>query len=149
MSNQSGKKEEDPEEETTTTNTETPEAHTDSFTAKIDGASYTATIIQATVIGGKLQMTGSKGTSEGITITIASDADAGSYTSSMADYSASYAISSGGTGTNYIAESGSPITITSHDKTNKIVKGTFSFIGKDFQSTASVNITDGEFAVQY
>ena len=41
------------------------------------------------------------------------------------------------------------LTITRYDKTNKIISGRFSFVGKDNTSSKTINVTDGCFDVTF
>lgn len=126
------------------------ESGNNQFTAKVDGELFSGGATSGVVSFGRLTLSSLKTGGKNISLIVPSDIEPGTYElgSLWETYSASY-IASTFSGTSFISNSGS-LTISKHDKTNKRIEGTFSFVATPYLSgTGSVTVTEGEFAVSY
>lgn len=116
------------------------------MTAKVDGATWTASSVYAQNLGitKMIQIVANASDGSTIGINLTEKVTAGTYSFvSFGDYTAQYNPTPS---TFMMADSGS-ITITSHDKDAKVIKGTFSFVAKD--GSNQKNITNGSFVAVY
>lgn len=121
-----------------------------SFSGKLDGASFTPTIVSGMTAFGKLTLNFSNSSSQTIGLAIPADIIAGEYALSGmgSTYSATYNESQNRV---YEAASGK-LTISKHDKAAKRVEGTFNFEAQPFpgsNATGTHSITEATFALTY
>jgi hypothetical protein len=116
------------------------------FSATVDGSSFTVTTVSGVESFGSILLNFAK-TGKAMAITVSATTNTGTFAfgSSGDDYYATFVDNA----TMYQSTSGS-ITISSHDKTNDRIEGTFSFNGSQFPSgEGTVTVTNGSFAVSY
>lgn len=117
--------------------------------AKVDGTLWEAGTVAGIDTGDKLQLVGSSPDgSRAISLMVSEDIDVGTY--AITD------IFSDGPGAMYnpnsqtsLSSSSGTLDISTHDKLNKIIEGTFSFEASEWLGSASASITEGSFYVQY
>ncbi|HMQ48726.1 MAG TPA: DUF6252 family protein [Saprospiraceae bacterium] len=116
---------------------------------KIDGALWEAQQVAGFVVSGKINLAAtSADASKTVGLYIPETATAGTYDLGnplLADYGAQYNADSQ---TFLVATSGT-LKITSHDRTNKIIEGTFSFEAAEFVGSAAASLTEGSFYLAY
>lgn len=124
--------------------TETP----NTFSAKLDGAAYVPTSILAILQNDKIAISAMKGSVETIGMFLPSNVEPGTYVveDMGADFTFSYI--KGMTGDSVFSGAGS-VTITSHDKSKKIITGTFSSKYTSMLVDEEHNVTEGAFSVSY
>jgi Family of unknown function (DUF6252) len=130
---------------------------TDTLTAQVDGVSFIAAQVEATVTpppnGGpdQLLITGiaANGT-EDIGLLIPAAIGAGTYNLDFASgqYIGIY-YPSGGTNNVLLSVANGTLTIISNDTVAKRIKGIFNFVATSLTSSATANITQGYFALSY
>lgn len=118
------------------------------FFAKLNGATYTATNITGFAMSNKISVIGRRGSVENISLSLPSNITPGTYElSSFGDYVGLYILNSTPEGS-YGTDEGT-VTIQSHNTSTKRIKGTFSFTADSFFSPNVYEITDGSFEVTY
>jgi Family of unknown function (DUF6252) len=127
--------------------TDVPAPSGNSFLAKLNGSTYTATNINGVKSSGLIAVIGRKGNIENIGLSIPENATAGT----KIDFEA---LSSDARGQYIDANSGifggkGTMTINSHNTSTKRIKGTFSFIAESFTSAVTHNISEGSFDITY
>jgi hypothetical protein len=123
------------------------------FSAKIDGVLFSPKQITATKFFGKISIVGSDGTKT-IGLTVLETAKVGTYTMDFfGDYTAQFNPSMSSTNpASFVASSTtSKLTITEHNTSTKVIKGTYNFKGEEFlgTSTKAYMITEGAFKLSY
>lgn len=116
--------------------------------AKIDGVAYEASAISGSSVFGIFQITGTAANGQKSIgfildpeITVGEHDLEGFLGTNTAQYNPD-------SNTALNSNSGK-INITVHDKTNKLIEGTFHFEASDLLGTVSASITDGDFSVKY
>ena len=149
-------KKEEAEDNNNNNNEDPPTSVQDSFFAKIDGVNFNPTTIITSSTSGNLQIQGSKPNGQGIQIKVPASIAAGNYTFN-GDFGNNIGLyipeTIAGVNNTMSADSGTgSLVIISNNTTNKIIKGTFSFVATPSMgssATGSVNITQGTFEVNY
>jgi hypothetical protein len=126
---------------------------TPTFSVKIDGAGFTPANLNIQRASSMIVITATQtaGTSAKVVmLTMPEAITAGTYDlQTSGSYIGSYAGGSATGGSIFLSISGK-LTITEHDKTNKVIKGTFFFEGKDqIGGAPNAQLTEGVFTVQY
>ncbi|MBI3134529.1 MAG: hypothetical protein HYZ14_07600 [Bacteroidetes bacterium] len=134
---------------------EVTQTFNNTFTAKVDGATFNPTIIYGQLYSGKISITGSEnGSFPSIGLSVPSSVTPGTYSlSPYGSYNGLYNVANNANSM-YSAASGSggTVTITAHNTTDDTIEGTFQFTASpNIGSTAtnSYAITEGTFAVEY
>lgn len=118
------------------------------FTAKLDGATYTPTSVNAMSLMGNIMISATRGSSETMGLTIPATITQGTYNFNMLTYVGQYNASNS-TSDIFSATDG-VLTITSHDTANHHITGSFYFTATPFGGgTTSHEITNGTFDVNY
>lgn len=115
------------------------------FTAVIDGTPMSGPTTNGTITVGVMNISGSASGYQ-ISLSFAADLDPGTYDIPAGGVAATVNNASVNPPL-YTATSGS-LVITSHDKTNKIIIGTFSF-SSDNGASSVIEVTDGTFNMSY
>lgn len=117
------------------------------MTGKIDDRNWTSTSASASVLDGRISITGQAAPGgEGITLLLA--ATKGTYSLAPGSFHAGvYQKTTTGTGymSQYTSEAGGTVTITEIDEANKTISGTFSMNVKNGMADDKVTITEGKF----
>ncbi|WP_281298876.1 DUF6252 family protein [Flavobacterium limnophilum] len=121
-----------------------------SFSAKMDGVAFTPTYINGLSSSGFITIVGRRGTIENIGLVFPNTIAPGTYNYSWldTDFRGQYIKNNNADGSGIFGGDGS-VTITSHDKVNKKIVGTFKFTANSFIVSETHNITDGTFSVSY
>ena len=120
------------------------------FKVKMDGVSFVPTFINGISIQGKISIVARKGSIENVGFTFASSITPGTYELSLfGDATGVYNRSNNPDGSGIFAIDNGTLVITSHDKTKKIIVGTFNFVAESFFSPEKVNFTEGSFTIYY
>jgi hypothetical protein len=124
---------------------------TNSFLAKLDATMYTPIYIDAMISSGNVNVIGRRGTVETIALSFPTTIAVGTYTlnSFVGDYKAGYIKNNNSDGSGIFSVNLGSMTITSHDKINKKVAGTFFFSSNSLLVSETHNITEGIFSVSY
>lgn len=112
-------------------------ANAGTLSAKVNGETFTPTVVTAMQAGNSVTIIGSKITST-ISITVPSNVEVGEYLLPVTGYNAEFQNEAGPQAT-----SDGTISITEHNVGSGIIKGTFTF------STDQSEITEGQFEVVY
>ncbi|MCB0556907.1 MAG: hypothetical protein KDD02_25395 [Phaeodactylibacter sp.] len=116
---------------------------------KIDGQLWEAEMVAGFAGGGQLNISGtSTDASRTVALFIPSDITPGDYDLDdpfSSDYAAQYNPNSQTT----LMADGGALKITTHDKVNKVIEGTFSFEASEFIGPASASLTGGSFYLKY
>jgi len=115
---------------------------TSSFSALVDGVQYNPTKLTKYTTSGIIQISALKG-SQNMIIRIPEDFTIGSHPVSMSDYSVQYFPGNGQLFTS-TSDSGE-IDILEYDAQTGRIKVTFYCVGKDINTSNTVNITNGQF----
>ncbi|PZR13473.1 MAG: hypothetical protein DI539_19390 [Flavobacterium psychrophilum] len=126
---------------------------TPTFSVKIDGAGFTPANLNIQRSSSMIVITATQtagASAKVVMLTMPEAITAGTYDlQTSGSYIGSYAGGSATGGSIFLSISGK-LTITEHDKTNKVIKGTFFFEGKDqIGSAPNAQLTEGAFTVQY
>lgn len=124
-----------------------------SFSVKIDGAGFAHNSLNIQHAAGLIVLTAVQATggpSKAVTLSMPETIAAGTYDfQSIGDYVGMYVIGSGTGGNLFLSVSGK-LTITEHNTTTKVIKGTFFFEGEDqIGGAPNAQLTEGAFTVQY
>jgi hypothetical protein len=132
----------------TPTPTPTPTPSTNTFSAKLDGGAFVATNISSILQSNKISISARKGSVETIGLFFPSTVKVGTYVVETygTDYSFLY---NKDLTTNGIFTGSGSLTITSHDTSKKIIKGTFSSKFTSILVSETHNATEGSFSVSY
>lgn len=116
---------------------------------KIDGDLWEAHQVVGLVVSGKINVIGtSPDASKTVGLYIPETASEGTYNLGnplLSDYAAQYNADS----QTFLVASSGTLKITTHDRSNKIIEGTFSFEAAEFAGTAAASLTGGSFYVTY
>lgn len=116
---------------------------------KIDGALWEAVMVAGTVNGEQLFITATNAdVTRTVGLFIPTDIAPGTYeigSPFSADIAGQY---NADAQTSLTAESGT-LKITSHDKVNEVIEGTFSFEAAEFLGSGTASLTEGSFGVGY
>ena len=121
-----------------------------SFSAKLDGAIYTPIYITALNSMGNINIIAIKGVVENISLSFPNTIVPGTYVlDSFGDNRGQYIKNNNADGSGSFGADVGSVTITSHDKANKKIVGTFKFTTNSFIVSEKHNITEGAFSVSY
>lgn len=121
-----------------------------SFSAKLDGTIYTSVYITALNVMGNISIVARKGLVENIALSFPNTIVPGTYTlDSFGENRGQYVKNSNMDGSGLFGADVGSVTITSHDKVNKKIVGTFKFTANSFIVSETHNITEGTFSVSY
>lgn len=128
-------------------------AVTPTFSVKIDGAGFTPANLNIQRASSMIVITATQtagASAKVVMLTMPEAITASTYDlQTSGSYIGSYVGGSTTGGSIFLSISGK-LTITEHDKTNKVIKGTFFFEGKDqIGGAPNVQLTEGAFTVQY
>ncbi|MBT3801958.1 MAG: hypothetical protein HOG05_12465 [Bacteroidetes bacterium] len=116
-----------------------------SITCKIDGQSWKPISVYAMESLGQIVVSATKSSNSILGLSIVSSINVGSYTpSSFGDKRIQYVSNS----ETFMIENGS-LVITEHNKTGKVIKGTFNGTAESVTGSATHSITDGSFLLKY
>jgi hypothetical protein len=119
-----------------------------SFTAKVDGSTYTPSTVSGIEGFGKIMISSStSGGGKTVSVTVAATTETGTFDleGMGSEYTGLYSVANN----SYESVSGS-VVITKHDKSKNRIEGTFSFTAEIFPTGGSpVEITNGSFAITY
>lgn len=116
------------------------------LTVKIDGSSWSGKSVSGMAVQGTLMITATElDLSKTVGLTMPATITAGSYTFENDPILGVYI-----KGTTNLASSSGTLTITEHNTSTKIIKGTFAFKASDLLGSANTaQLTEGSFTVQY
>ena len=117
------------------------------MTATIDGAAYTPKLVSGTSVQDRLVLTGID--DDGIrmiSLQVSAAITPGTY--SLDGASGNIAFYNAAALEAYISSSGK-LVITEHNKSTKVIKGTFEFDGKNPLTNATKKLTKGSFSIDY
>ncbi|TDD93889.1 DUF6252 family protein [Flavobacterium cellulosilyticum] len=122
-----------------------------SFSAKLDGSVFSPVYIDALNSTGNINIIARRGTVETIGLSFLNTIAVGTYPldSFIGNYKAGYIKNNNIDGSGIFSVNTGSITITSHDKINKKVAGTFKFSAISLIVSETHNITEGTFSVSY
>ncbi len=120
------------------------------FDVKMNGVNFEPTYINGISSQGKINIVARKGNVENIGFTLVSSITPGTYdiSSFVSDNQAVYNRNNNPDGSGIFGADGTLI-ITNHDKSKKIIVGTFDLVAGSFFSTEKVNFTRGSFTIYY
>ena len=124
----------------------TPTSNT--FSAKLDGVAFVPTSVFAILQSGKISISVRRGSVETIGLSIPSTVKTGTYAVEDLGTDYTFLYNKDLTGNGVFSGAGS-LTITSHDTTKKIVKGTFTSKYTSFMISEVHNLSEGAFTVSY
>jgi len=123
---------------------EMPSTPDNSLSVDVDGTTFTAATVYASVIMGKIMITASNSdVSETVGITVPEDTEAGTY-----DFNFTY-IGQYNVGTSYMSASSGELVITNHNTTDNVLEGTFNFEAENLITGDTKSLTNGSFSVNY
>ncbi|MFV8344478.1 DUF6252 family protein [Flavobacterium sp. ZB4P13] len=129
---------------------DTPAPLGNSFSAKLDGVAFIPTNTTALNLMDKINISARRGSVETIGLSFPNTIISGTYNlESIGTYIGVYNKNANSDGSGIFGADTGTITITSHDKVNKKVSGTFKFSANSFFSTEKHTITEGTFSVSY
>ena len=121
-----------------------------SFSAKLDGSIYTPVYITALNVMGNISIVARKGVVENIALSFPNTIVPGNYVlDSFGENRGQYIKNNNLDGSGIFGADVGSMTITSHDKVNKKIVGTFKFTANSFVVSETHNITVGTFSVSY
>lgn len=121
-----------------------------SFSAKLDGSIYTPVYITALNVMGNISIVARKGVVENIALSFPNTIVPGNYVlDSFGENRGQYIKNNNLDGSGIFGADEGSMTITSHDKVNKKIVGTFKFTANSFVVSETHNITEGTFSVSY
>jgi hypothetical protein len=117
------------------------------FKVKIDGTGWTGKNVTGSVLMGNLMINATElDLSKTVGLSMPADISAGTHNLTQLGPNIGLYIS----GTTTLASSSGTLTITEHNKTTKLIKGTFNFEAKDLMGGTTVSqLTEGSFSVKY
>ncbi len=120
------------------------------FSAKLNGAAFIPTYINGLNAGGVISIIGRRGIIENIGLSFPNTINIGTYDlDSFGENRGLYIKNSNIDGSGIFGADVGSATITSHDKTNKKVVGTFKFTANSLFVPEKYNITEGAFSIFY
>ena len=120
------------------------------FLAKLDGVAFAPTYINGLNSSGYISIIGRRGIIENIGLSFPNTINPGTFDlDSFGEYRGLYIKNSNTDGSGIFGAEIGSVTITSHDKTNKKIVGTFKFTANSFLVNETHNITEGAFSVFY
>ncbi len=120
------------------------------FSAKLDGVVFTPAYINGLNAGGLISIIGRRGLIENIGLALPSTINPGTYDlDSFGENRGLYIKNNNTDGSGIFGAEVGSVTITSHDKTNKKIVGTFKFTANSLLLSEKHNITDGVFNISY
>lgn len=132
-----------------TTDTPVPVTN-NSFSAKLDGVIFTPIYITALNSTGNINIIARKGVVENISLSFPNTIVPGTYIlDSFGDNRGQYIKANNADGSGLFGADVGSVTITSHDKANKKIVGTFKFTANSFIVSEKHTITEGTFSVSY
>ncbi len=120
------------------------------FVVKIDGVNWAPTLISGSKVNGKINIVASNvstGRSVGLYIPVA--VNPGDYTLGDPLFGATYGGQYNPDSQTFLSANSGSLTISKHDKTARLIEGTFQFGASSLFSPATASLTDGSFSIQY
>ncbi|PJJ08011.1 hypothetical protein CLU83_1240 [Flavobacterium sp. 1] len=126
----------------------TPTPSSNTFSAKLDGVAFVPTNIFAILQNNKIAISARKGSVETIGLFLPSTVKAGTYAVEAYGLDYSFLYNKDMTANGTFTGAGS-VTITSHDTSKKIIKGTFTSKYTSLLVKDTHNATEGAFSISY
>lgn len=121
-----------------------------SFAVKIDGVSWQPTLINGSKVNGKINIVASNtstGRSVGLYIPVSTNP--GNFTLGDPLFGATYGGQYNPDSQTFLSASGGSLTISKHDKTTRVIEGTFHFEASSLFNPATASLTNGSFSIHY